>query len=585
MALKINIVFRTMPMTYLYARRLLWTIIVIPITRLTLITLYNKSILVRWHILSVASCEVIVPIIFDIKGCLFRFVVIFISANVLHFSHSYISDEIFPKRFTILVLIFILSINILIYIPHLITLLIGWDGLGVISFALVIYYQNPKSLGAGIITALINRVGDVIIIISIALILNLGHWGITTLWSRNEILLWTILILVARITKSAQIPFSRWLPAAIAAPTPVSALVHSSTLVTAGVFLIIRFHYFLSGSLYFNITLLLIATTTIFIAGTAAIAECDIKKIIALSTLRQLGVIIGALGLGATDFAFFHLLTHALFKALLFLTAGRAIHHFSHSQDLRQIGGVNNSNPVLSSALIVANISLCGGPFLAGFYSKDLILETSLFWAFRPLILLLFFGATALTAIYSIRITIITVWGTTNRPPIIYSSDEETTITTPIITLASAAVSSGALILWFIIFQSGEILLPPHFKFLTISVVFFGILSSLFIIKRNISLIKKTTFINFSLATIWFLRPTIAQGAISKSFYQIKTVIKLIDHGWIEYLGAQGSFNYFSSISKPILQPHQKLITSNLALSLRTIITITIFMCKSSLYH
>lgn len=144
-------------------------------------------------------------------------------------------------------------------------------------------------------------------------------------------------------------------------------------------------------------------------AGTAAIAECDMKKIIALSTLSQLGVIIGALGLGATNFAFFHLLTHALFKALLFLTAGSAIHFFAHSQDLRQMGGINISNPLMTSALTIANISLCGGPFLAGFYSKDLILESSLFLSFRRVILLLFFGATALTAIYSIRLTMVAV--------------------------------------------------------------------------------------------------------------------------------------------------------------------------------
>jgi NADH-ubiquinone oxidoreductase chain 5 len=141
--------------------------------------------------------------------------------------------------------------------------------------------------------------------------------------------------MVAAITKSAQIPFSRWLPAAMAAPTPVSALVHSSTLVTAGVFLLIRFYPFLHSLKFFNITLLLIAVTTMLIAGLRATTECDIKKIIALSTLSQLGIIITRLGLNLPHLAYFHILTHALFKALLFICAGSFIHTHHHTQDLR----------------------------------------------------------------------------------------------------------------------------------------------------------------------------------------------------------------------------------------------------------
>lgn len=137
------------------------------------------------------------------------------------------------------------------------------------------------------------------------------------------------------MTKRAQIPFSRWLPAAIAAPTPVSALVHSSTLVTAGVFLLIRFYPFLHSIKYFNTALLIFAVSTILIAGLSATTECDIKKIIALSTLSQLGIIITSLGLNIPQLAYFHILTHALFKALLFVCAGRFINSHLHAQDLR----------------------------------------------------------------------------------------------------------------------------------------------------------------------------------------------------------------------------------------------------------
>jgi NADH-ubiquinone oxidoreductase chain 5 len=173
--------------------------------------------------------------------------------------------------------------------------------------------------------------------------------------------------------------------------------------VTAGVFLLFRFHYTLSNSVLYLQTLLILSSITILIAGIAAISECDIKKIIALSTLSQLGVIIRRLGINLPFLAFFHLITHALFKALLFLTAGTIINFHHHSQDLRFIGNLVISSPLTVSSLIIANLALCGTPFLAGFYSKDLILESSLFNSTSFIIILLLFLATMLTARYSIR--------------------------------------------------------------------------------------------------------------------------------------------------------------------------------------
>lgn len=193
----------------------------------------------------------------------------------------------------------------------------------------------------------------------------------------------------------------------MAAPTPVSALVHSSTLVTAGVFLLIRFHTFLSTFNMFSVLLFFASRLTIFIAGMAALTECDIKKIIALSTLSQLGVIILALSIGLPKLAFFHLITHALFKALLFICAGSIIHFHHHGQDLRTIGNLTTQLPFTITTLLIANISLCAMPFLAGFYSKDLILETALFSNTNLLFVALLFLATAFTSAYSLRILIL----------------------------------------------------------------------------------------------------------------------------------------------------------------------------------
>merc|ERR1712012_464485 len=210
------------------------------------------------------------------------------------------------------------------------------------------------------------------------------------------------LIIISACTKRAQIPFSAWLPAAIAAPTPVSALVHSSTLVTAGVYLLIRINLII---IEINIRKFLgtLGILTIIIAGITAIVEIDIKKVIALSTLRQLGIIIIILGIGNPVLSFFHLISHAFFKAILFICAGLIIHRIKDYQDIRKIG-FNYLNINLSvSIIIIANIRLCGLPFLSGFYSKDLIIEIIIKGKNIFLFFMLILG-TSLTVIYSCRL-------------------------------------------------------------------------------------------------------------------------------------------------------------------------------------
>jgi len=215
------------------------------------------------------------------------------------------------------------------------------------------------------------------------------------------------IIALGAFTKRAQIPFSAWLPAAMAAPTPVSALVHSSTLVTAGVYLLFRFHAILRTSAAL-IALLRFGVLTITMAGLTAINEIDIKKIVALSTLSQLGLIVSTLGLGLRKMAFFHLLSHAYFKAILFMAVGNMIHCRNSYQDIRQAGNLREVIPLRVTLFNLANLRLCGFPFLSGFYSKDLILERVLINSRRGALFFLFFFATLLTAAYSARLTLIT---------------------------------------------------------------------------------------------------------------------------------------------------------------------------------
>ena len=342
-------------------------------------------------------------LILDLVSVLFLITVTLISISVIFFRTRYMTNEKFFSRFLFLVLSFVCRILLLILRPNSIRILLGWDGLGVTSYLLVIYYQRNKSYNAGIITALTNRLGDVGLLLCLAFLVKFGSWNFYLFIPPLEISLILIILVGARITKRAQIPFSAWLPAAMAAPTPVSALVHSSTLVTAGVYLLIRFNYLLMS---FDLLkyLILVGVFTMFIAGLGAMRELDIKKVIALSTLRQLGVMIITIGVGFPLIGFFHLVAHAFFKALLFICAGILIHNFKDYQDIRLMSRSACFMPFTLRMFMTANLRLCGLPFMAGFYSKDLILEIFIMRRLNLFIFVIIILSTALTVLYSCRL-------------------------------------------------------------------------------------------------------------------------------------------------------------------------------------
>uniref|UniRef100_A0AAU6QGJ2 NADH-ubiquinone oxidoreductase chain 5 n=1 Tax=Prionospio plumosa TaxID=3050096 RepID=A0AAU6QGJ2_9ANNE len=543
--------------------------IVVMMAPLSLTLLMNNySIIMEWSITNISS-PISLTLIADPYGTLLSIVVLLISANVMIFTHSYMSEDPFMSRFVILVLLFVASMNLLIFIPNLITLLIGWDGLGLTSFLLVIYYQNPKSLGAGMITALTNRIGDVLILISIAWTLNIGNWNLLYLSSSPFLPMISVALMVAAMTKSAQMPFSSWLPAAMAAPTPVSALVHSSTLVTAGVFLLFRFYPFLSSFLWFNKLLLMVATLTTLMAGLSANTECDMKKIIALSTLSQLGVMMVSLGLGCPLLAFFHLITHALFKALLFLCAGTLIHLHHHSQDLRYMGNLPKQAPSIIAPMMVSNLALCGAPFLAGFYSKDAILEYSLFSPTSFIIIILFFFATGLTVSYTIRFLLVVAWGPSNISPFHPINDNDFSNSLPTFTLAFLAIIGGSSLNWILVCPNQELFLTPFLKNLTISVCLLGLifgyyLSSTLSSQRSFLLVNP--MINSFSTTMWFLTPLSAQKSLSLPMSLALLFHKTLDQGWEESFGGQGALSLTLSSGSFSMLPQSNMISSQLSI-------------------
>lgn len=503
--------------------------------------LSGKVYLLEWTLIDYLPVDINIAFVFDWVGIRFSSLVLFISASVLWFASRYIEGDVYLRRFIWLVLLFVGSINLLVYIPNLIAILLGWDGLGLVRFLLVIYYQNYKSFSAGILTVLINRIGDVILLLRIGWFLVQGHWNIFTCFDFSYSFVLIICVIIAAITKRAQIPFSSWLPAAMAAPTPVSALVHSSTLVTAGVFLLIRFFSFLSGYNWFFYLMLFISVITIFIAGLRANIERDLKKIIALSTLSQLGVIIFRLGIGLPLLALFHLFTHALFKALLFLCAGSIIHACQHAQDLRFVGNLRVQMPVAVSCLNVANLALCGSPFLAGFYSKDIILERFVFSPWNFLMFFIVFLATGFTARYSLRLSVIRLWGTFNFFSFHNLRDEDNRVTVPMILLVTGAVVSGSMFSWLFFDFFNVIILPINLKIIALVATILGGFTG-WQISTSVENFSNSNFslFGFSSVSMWYLVYLTTQYIIYTPLKLRFNFLYLLDRGWNEIFGGKG---------------------------------------------
>ena len=511
---------------------------------------YEIIDVIEWEFFSLNSFSIVFTLIFDWISLRFLWFVFIISSRVLYYRGRYIKEDKRINRFIYLVLAFVLSIIIIVLSPNIIRILLGWDGLGLVSYALVIYYQNEKSANAGLLTILSNRVGDVAILLSIGLLRRLGRWNFV-MWGRfldDRWLILKFLTILAAITKRAQIPFSAWLPAAMAAPTPVSALVHSSTLVTAGVYLIIRFRYALEGSKCQRM-LLVVSCLTIFIAGLGANFEFDLKKIIALSTLRQLGVILRILSLGYPELAFFHLLSHALFKALLFICAGAIIHRVRDNQDIRCIGGLIFSIPLSISFISVANLALCGFPFLAGFYSKDLILEVAFLRWINFIAFILYVLATGLTVIYTARLIFYSLRGEFNLRSLNNVDDSDFIITNSMIILGLGGITGGAILSWLIFPEPYFICIRDFIKNLVLIVrILGGLLGYIFNLLNTSYNLKSLSNYRYVViaGSIWFLPFLSSFKNRQFSLFKGRSLQKVGDSGWYEYIGGQGIF-YFTN--------------------------------------
>nr|QXG19369.1 NADH dehydrogenase subunit 5 [Drosophila montana] len=524
--------------------------------------LNNLVYFIEWEVVSLNSMSIVMTFLFDWMSLLFMSFVLMISSLVIYYSKEYMSGDVNINRFIMLVLMFVLSMMLLIISPNLVSILLGWDGLGLVSYCLVIYFQNIKSYNAGMLTALSNRIGDVALLLAIAWMLNYGSWNyvfyLEVMQNDFEMKLIGSLVMLAAMTKSAQIPFSSWLPAAMAAPTPVSALVHSSTLVTAGVYLLIRFNILLSNS-WMGQFLLLLSGLTMFMAGLGANFEFDLKKIIALSTLSQLGLMMSILSMGFYKLAMFHLLTHALFKALLFMCVGAIIHNMNNSQDIRLMGGLSIHMPLTSACFNVSNLALCGMPFLAGFYSKDMILEIVMISNINLFSFFLYFFSTGLTVCYSFRLVYYSMTGDLNCSSLNVLNDEGWVMLRGMLGLLIMSIIGGSMLNWLIFPVPYMICLPFFLKMLTLFVcIFGGVFGYLISVSNLYSINKSMTFYNMTnfMGSMWFMPYISTYGIIYFPLNYGQIVGKSFDQGWSEYFGGQHLYQKLMNYSQTLFLIH-----------------------------
>nr|YP_025931.1 NADH dehydrogenase subunit 5 [Cucumaria miniata]AAR02393.1 NADH dehydrogenase subunit 5 [Cucumaria miniata] len=463
--------------------------------------------------------------------------------SIIEFSIYYMESDPLSTNFFRLLTIFLLNMLILTSSNNLFIFFIGWEGVGFLSFLLIGWWFTRNEANTAALQAIIyNRIGDIGIIMLIAGVLIISNgWNITNInFVNNSSPNWQNILLfatlIAAIGKSAQFSLHAWLPAAMEGPTPVSALLHSSTMVVAGVFLLIRVTNFTSNTTFLTTCSIIGALTAIF-AATSAFRQHDIKKIIAYSTTSQLGLMVLAIGLGFPNIALFHICTHAFFKAMLFLCSGSIIHSHNNEQDLRKISNINLSLPITSACLTLGSVTLMGVPFLSGFFSKDLILESIINNPVNISSFLLATSATFLTAAYSFRIITFCFNNNTNENASNPINEENPSLYLPLTRLATGTILYG----WFL--SNWLFNIPPLFpltivKSTPLIVTILGAILAATIIlsinnKINITFFTKTWFFNNITHII--------TNTLTSNIALIMST-RTLDRGWNELIGGQGVF-------------------------------------------
>ena len=387
----------------------------------------------------------------DSLAAIMLLVVGVVALMVMVFSAGYMARDPGWTRYFALLSVFTGSMTLLVVGDSFLTLFIGWELVGACSYLLIgFWYQKPSAVAAAIKAFLTTRVGDVGLLLGIAILWKatgtLSYEGVMrgiTTASPSMITAAAVCVAVGAIGKSAQFPLHIWLPDAMEGPTPVSALIHAATMVAAGVFLVARTWPLFEAAPAARALLLSVGVISALGAALIALVQRDIKKVLAYSTISQLGFMFAALGAGAWEIAFFHLVSHAAFKALLFLASGSVIHG-SGTQDLSEMGGLRKTMPVTFAVWLIGGAALIGIPPFAGFFSKDAVLDAV--WAANPVAAVMLFAAAILTGYYTVRATKLAFFGTWHGSG--HSHESPLSMLGPLVVLAVPAAGIGLVGAW-----------------------------------------------------------------------------------------------------------------------------------------